>query len=80
MEQLYPFDAEAVTAALAPYDEDVQLVWCQEEPKNKGAWSFIAPPMETTEGLPRPIALAGHGSKFLHDQEQAAILRQALEV
>ena len=86
MEQLYPFDAEAVTAALAPYDEDVQLVWCQEEPKNMGAWSFIAPCLMETTG--KPVYYLGRdraaspatGSKFLHDQEQAAILRQALEV
>ena len=85
LEQLYPFDAEAVQAALAPYDEQTQLVWCQEEPKNMGAWSFIAPQLMETTG--KPVYYLGRdraaspatGSKFLHDQEQTAIIRQALE-
>jgi 2-oxoglutarate dehydrogenase E1 component len=85
VEQLYPFDAEAVKAALAVYAPDVQLVWCQEEPKNMGAWSFIAPNLMEITG--KPVYYLGRdraaspatGSKFLHDQEQNAILRQALE-
>jgi len=85
VEQLYPFDADAVREALLPYEDDVQLVWCQEEPKNMGAWSFIAPNLMETTG--KPVYYLGRdraaspatGSKYLHDQEQSAILRQALE-
>jgi len=38
VEQLYPFPYEEVSEALAPYTEAQELVWCQEEPKNQGAW------------------------------------------
>jgi len=85
VEQLYPFDAAAIETTLKPYDKDVQLVWCQEEPKNMGAWSFIAPHLMETTG--KPVYYSGRdraaspatGSKHLHDEEQTAILQQALE-
>ncbi len=41
LEQLYPFPADALAAELEPY-RHCQLVWCQEEPRNMGPWSFVA--------------------------------------
>ena len=42
-------------AALADaYSRDARLVWCQEEPQNMGAWSFIAPQLEEIFGR-KPI-------------------------
>jgi 2-oxoglutarate dehydrogenase E1 component len=38
VEQPYPFPREAVVAALARYENASELVWCQEEPQNQGAW------------------------------------------
>ncbi|ASA54953.1 2-oxoglutarate dehydrogenase E1 component [Vibrio gazogenes] len=38
IEQLYPFPLEDVRAAIAPYTNVVDYVWCQEEPQNQGAW------------------------------------------
>jgi 2-oxoglutarate dehydrogenase E1 component len=43
VEQLYPFPAAGVRDALAKYAHATDLVWAQEEPKNMGAWSFMAP-------------------------------------
>ena len=40
VEQLYPFPADAVAELLEPY-RHCHLVWCQEEPRNMGAWEFI---------------------------------------
>ena len=40
MEQLYPFAEEQVVKELAKY-KNAEIVWCQEEPKNMGAWKFI---------------------------------------
>ncbi|MDH5558139.1 MAG: 2-oxoglutarate dehydrogenase E1 component, partial [Alphaproteobacteria bacterium] len=40
MEQLYPFPCKALTAQLARYPQ-AEIVWCQEEPKNMGSWTFI---------------------------------------
>jgi 2-oxoglutarate dehydrogenase E1 component len=42
MEQLYPFPARALIQELSRF-KDAEMVWCQEEPKNMGAWSFIEP-------------------------------------
>jgi len=42
MEQLYPFPARALIQELTRFAE-AEMVWCQEEPKNMGAWSFIEP-------------------------------------
>ncbi|MGO8952012.1 MAG: 2-oxoglutarate dehydrogenase E1 component [Rhodomicrobium sp.] len=40
VEQLYPFPARALIQELARFP-NAEIVWCQEEPKNQGAWSFI---------------------------------------
>ena len=42
IEQLYPFPARALIQELSRFT-DAEMVWCQEEPKNMGAWSFIEP-------------------------------------
>ncbi|WP_058834765.1 2-oxoglutarate dehydrogenase E1 component [Luteimonas abyssi] len=41
VEQLYPFPRELLTAELARYKKATDLVWCQEEPQNQGAWYQI---------------------------------------
>jgi len=38
LEQLYPFPEEYVQDALAPYTNMKEMIWCQEEPMNMGAW------------------------------------------
>jgi 2-oxoglutarate dehydrogenase E1 component len=45
VEQFYPFPALALTKELARFKR-AQMVWCQEEPKNQGYWSFIEPNLE----------------------------------
>ena len=46
IEQLYPFPARALIQELSRYPNATDIVWCQEEPKNMGAWSFIDPNLE----------------------------------
>lgn len=41
MEQLYPFSDEQLGEYLAPYADDVPVIWVQEEPENSGAWRFL---------------------------------------
>jgi 2-oxoglutarate dehydrogenase E1 component len=42
LEQLYPFPQDAFKAELARYPKATEIVWCQEEPRNQGAWYWIA--------------------------------------
>ena len=42
LEQLYPFPQEAFQAEMAKYPKATEVVWCQDEPRNQGAWYWIA--------------------------------------
>ncbi|NVO12871.1 MAG: 2-oxoglutarate dehydrogenase E1 component [Rhodoplanes sp.] len=45
VEQLYPFPTKALLARLARF-KNAEVVWCQEEPRNMGSWSFVEPYLE----------------------------------
>src|SRR5450631_690250 len=45
VEQLYPFPLKALVSALARF-KGAEVYWCQEEPKNMGAWNFVDPYLE----------------------------------
>ncbi|MDO4643008.1 MAG: 2-oxoglutarate dehydrogenase E1 component [Cardiobacteriaceae bacterium] len=85
VEQLYPFPTEAVAEALASY-RHAEIVWCQEEPRNQGAWRQIYEWLEPA--LPagkKPLyvgraasASTAAGYLKLHNAEQAALVREAL--
>ena len=45
VEQFYPFPAMSMVKELERFKQ-AEMVWCQEEPKNQGAWSFIEPNIE----------------------------------
>lgn len=83
VEQLYPLHEEKLAELIRPYGKAKKVIWCQEEPQNMGAWSFIAPRLEKL--LNRPIAYAGReaaaspaaGSATIHKREQTALVKQA---
>jgi len=83
VEQLYPFHREMIEALLSQYSNASTFVWCQEEPENMGAWTYIAPRLEALLGK-KPV-YAGRdrasspaaGSKAMHYREQKALLDQA---
>ncbi|MEE2828420.1 MAG: hypothetical protein VX498_04460 [Myxococcota bacterium] len=85
LEQLFPLDRSAVLEALADFDDGAELIWCQEEPANMGAWTYLRSLLEEAVGRPfRYLGRAGSaapatGSKFIHDREQAQFVRQVLE-
>jgi 2-oxoglutarate dehydrogenase E1 component len=85
VEQLYPFPAQNLRDLIAGYPNVREVVWLQEEPRNMGAWSFMAPRLQ--EILPAGISLAyigrpdrastATGFPDLHEWEQAHIVEQA---
>ncbi len=88
VEQLYPFPAEQIDAALAGYKKLRDVVWLQEEPANMGAWEFARPllePIAQARKLPlryigRPrSASPSEGSATWHAMNQRAIVAQAFE-
>jgi 2-oxoglutarate dehydrogenase E1 component len=85
VEQLYPWDATGLAAALAPFERVERACWVQEEPANMGAWFFardrIAAALQPGLGLryvgrPDAAAPAG-GSLRVHRREQAALVASA---
>jgi 2-oxoglutarate dehydrogenase E1 component len=88
LEQLYPFPGLALIDELTRFPK-AEIIWCQEEPKNQGAWSFVAPCIESVlEGLGRkgPLAYCGRkasaapaaGQMKQHQVELDALLDEAL--
>ena len=85
IEQLYPFPAQQLQSLFARYPALREVVWLQEEPRNMGAWTYIAPRLR---GLihPLPLGYAGRakyaspaeGSLAEHTFEQARIIEIAL--
>ncbi len=45
VEQLYPFPLKSLVTAMSRF-KNAEVVWCQEEPKNMGAWFFVEPYLE----------------------------------
>ncbi|MGF1606451.1 MAG: 2-oxoglutarate dehydrogenase E1 component [Rhodothalassiaceae bacterium] len=92
VEQLYPFPYEAVGELLARFNKVKDVIWCQEEPKNAGAWQFINPLLEEamvqadiTPKRPvyvgrRPHAATATGLASRHKAEQDALVAQALDL
>lgn len=83
IEQLYPLHRDALAKLADDYGRDARLIWCQEEPQNMGAWSFIAPQLEEIFG--RKAIYAGRdaaaspavGLLALHRIQLATFLNKA---
>lgn len=86
IEQLYPFPIEEVQAAIAPYTNVVDYVWCQEEPQNQGAWyssqhNFRAaiPAGADLKYAGRPASASpAVGYMSVHLKQQKALIEDAL--
>jgi 2-oxoglutarate dehydrogenase E1 component len=87
VEQLYPFPAEQILKAVKSYTNLKQVIWAQEEPKNMGAYSFVAPRLQeafaelASKGLAfrylgrTERASPAIGSPKVHAQEQSEIVK-----
>jgi len=91
LEQFYPFPALSLTKELQRFPK-ADVVWCQEEPKNQGAWTFVEPNIEWVleridAKYKRPkyagrsaSASPATGLATQHKAEQAALIDDALTV
>ncbi len=86
VEQLYPLHEEKIRRVCAPYINAKKRVWCQEEPQNMGAWTFILPrllnlfPGYIEYAGRAPSASTAAGSMQVHLAQQAALVKQAFGV
>jgi 2-oxoglutarate dehydrogenase E1 component len=90
VEQLYPFPEDDLVEALAPYVNMEEMVWCQEEPMNQGAWfqsqhhmlnaMWRHLPNKFLRYAGRPAAATpAAGYMALHVSQQQALIQDALE-
>ena len=90
-EQFYPFPAQSAVKELERF-KNADIVWCQEEPKNQGAWSFMEPNLEwvltrikAKNSRPSYAGRAASASPATglaskHKAEQAALVNDALTI
>jgi 2-oxoglutarate dehydrogenase E1 component len=85
VEQLYPFPHKQFQAEIAKYPNATEVVWCQEEPQNQGAWyqtaHYLRENMREGQklhyaGRPASAAPAG-GYMARHNERQKALVEQA---
>jgi len=91
LEQFYPFPAMSLMKELERF-KTAEIVWCQEEPKNQGAWTFVEPNLEwvlTRIGATHSRATyAGRaasaspatGLASQHKAQQTALINEALTI
>jgi len=86
VEQLYPWPHDGIAWALDRYPGLTEIVWAQEEPKNMGAWTYVAPRLRAAVGTAVPITYIGRperaspaeGYLASHQREQGRIIAEVL--
>ncbi|SHM54547.1 2-oxoglutarate dehydrogenase E1 component [Rhizobacter sp. OV335] len=85
VEQLYPFPHKAFAAEVKKYPNATEIVWCQDEPQNQGAWFFVQHYIHENMVDGQRLGYAGRpasaspavGYAHLHQEQQKALLDQA---
>jgi 2-oxoglutarate dehydrogenase E1 component len=85
VEQLYPFPHKAFATELKKYPNAADIVWCQDEPQNQGAWFFVQHYVHENMLDGQKLGYAGRpasaspavGYAHLHQEQQKALLDQA---
>ncbi|MCC2667209.1 MAG: sucA, partial [Gammaproteobacteria bacterium] len=88
IEQLYPFPTEALKEILKPYKHVKTIIWCQEEPKNQGAWYSTQHHLQACLESTQTLHYAGRaaaaspavGYPSVHLKQQDMLVNQALEL
>ena len=84
VEQLYPTPTDAIEDVLKKYPGATEVVWCQEEPRNAGAWTHMFEALLELTDLPvryvgrKRAASPATGSKKVHKSEQHTLVEQAI--
>jgi 2-oxoglutarate dehydrogenase E1 component len=91
LEQFYPFPAMSLMKELERF-KTAEIVWCQEEPKNQGAWTFVEPNLEwvltrigaihsrATYAGRAASASPATGLASQHKAQQTALINEALTI
>ena len=86
LEELYPFPDELIADAFKSFANYEDVVWLQEEPRNRGAWDFVRTPLASIAksgiqyiGRPRSPSPAS-GSNWLHRRQQDRLIQIALNL
>ncbi len=85
VEQLYPFPHKAFATELKKYPNLVDVVWCQDEPQNQGAWFFVQHYIHDNLVTGQKLGYAGRaasaspavGYSHLHQEQQKSLLDAA---
>ncbi len=85
LEQIYPFPDINIRELLEDYGNVKEFVWCQEEPRNMGAWTFVRQRFENVLGKKQSIQYVGRdssaspaaGTMKLHTAEQEKLVKDA---
>ncbi|MEX0707856.1 MAG: 2-oxoglutarate dehydrogenase E1 component [Woeseia sp.] len=88
IEQLYPFPIEEYAGVLQHYSKANDVIWCQEEPQNQGAWYQIRHRLQESLTDDQTLYYAGRASAAapasgifkLHLQQQQALVEAALDI
>jgi len=87
VEQIYPWPGDRIAEILARHRNAERVVWCQEEPANMGAWTFVRERIQDALAPGQKLAYAGRpesaspatGSGRIHRREQADLLAAAFD-
>ncbi len=82
VEQLYPFPHKAFSTELKKYPNVTEVVWCQDEPQNQGAWFFVQHYLHENMQDGQKLGYAGRaasaspavGYSHLHQEQQKALV------
>ena len=85
VEQLYPFPHKAFAVEMKKYPNATEVVWCQDEPQNQGAWFFVQHYIHENMVDGQKLGYAGRpasaspavGYAHLHQEQQKSLLEQA---
>jgi 2-oxoglutarate dehydrogenase E1 component len=86
LEQFYPFPDQDVADILGEYENVEDIVWCQEEPENMGAWRFVNQRINKQLKEGQKLRYAGRqasaspaaGQKKIHQREQELLVKDAM--